>query len=792
MNNQCKLWYRQPARKWDEALPLGNGRLGAMVFGSLPEERLQLNEESLWAGEPFDVYPDGFAEHIRTVQKLVLEGKINEAREYGLEKLTASPTAFRSYQPLADLRIMLDHRSEVDEYRRELDLSTGVTSTEYRISGTRYTRELLISAVDDVIAIRITADRTGSVSATIGLDRERDITVYPIGSDRLNMDGQIVDVIAEDGGYEDNPGGSGPGGAHMKFAGRLMARVQGGSIEPSRDRLVVEDADELIVLFTAATDFNLEKLNFDRTIDSGAQADAILKKAAGKSWETIRNDHIADHRSFFDRVSIELGDSSLDLLPTDERLAAVKEGGEDPGLEALYFQFGRYLLMGSSRAPGRVPANLQGIWSEAMWAAWEADYHLNINLQMNYWPADLCNLSETIEPLTDFFNLVAERGKLSAKKLYSADGWVMFTCVNLFGRTTPAASTAESQFINGSLDPLAGAWMAMTLWRHFCFTRDTTYLRERAYPILQGACAFLLDYLVEKQDGTLVIVPSTSPENSYLDPETGAPLRITQGSTYHMTLVRAIFEATVEAAGVLDDVEAPQNARISDALARLQPMRINQSGAIQEWYQDFTEREPGHRHMSHLLGLHPFEQITSQTPNLLEAARVTLRRRLEHGGGHTGWSRAWIINHFARLFDGEEAHKHVQLLLGLSTSPNLLDVHPPFQIDGNFGGTAGIAEMLLQSHEGYIRILPALAPSWQTGHVTGLKARGGFIVDIEWRNGSFRRAKIYSTAGGSCRVCVDAAVAVQEGDREIVSAGTPGSAFEFETRSDASYLILPI
>jgi len=479
------LWYNKPAAKWTEALPLGNGRLGAMVFGAVTKERLQLNEESLWAGEPTDAYPEGFSKNFRQLQQLVLEGKISEARELGLAKLTKSPTSFRSYEPLADLWIEMDHAQDIKDYRRQLDLQTGVVTVQYLTSGVRMRREFFISAVDDVIAVRLSASKRGMIRAKVYLTREKDMKVISVGSDRLHMDGQIVDVPAPEG-HDDNPGGSGPGGEHMKFAGRALVRTISGAVRAEDEALVIEDADEAILLFTAATDYNLEKMNYDRSINPCRQAEAILNKAANKSWDNLWRDHIAEHRAMFDRVSFDLGGSDHDTLATNERLSAVKEGRTDPGLTALYFQYGRYLLMSSSRRPGRLPANLQGIWNERMWAPWEADYHLNINLQMNYWPADLTNLPETLDPLVDWLSKLAEKGRVSARKLYNADGWVAFTATNPFGRTTPSGSTKASQFQNGVLDPLAGAWMAMTLWRHYQFSQDKTFLQERAYPILKG------------------------------------------------------------------------------------------------------------------------------------------------------------------------------------------------------------------------------------------------------------------------------------------------------------------
>jgi alpha-L-fucosidase 2 len=758
------LWYRQPAANWDAALPVGNGRLGAMIFGHPDRERIQLNEDSLWDGYLRDTTRPEAAEALPEVRRLLFAGKNQEATELA-KKLMGHPERVKSYQTLGDLRLEFAHPGEVADYRRELDLGTGITSVTYRRDTTHYRREVFASAPDQVIVVRLTAEGPELLNFNARLERTN-ATCSLLNHSRLALRGET-----------DKKG--------IRYEAQLAAVTEGGEVQSVGDRLEIHGARVVTLLLSAATSYRHQ---YDTTADPTTRCAAALDRALKRGYADLRRRYVKDHRGLFDRVDMTLGAAAPPNLPTDERLAAVRRGGADPQLAALYFQMGRYLLMGSSR-PGTLPANLQGIWNEHLQAPWNSDYHFNINVQMNYWPAEVANLAECHLPFFDYLESLVDSGRKTARLHYGARGWVVHHLSDIWGFTTPADGV-------WGIWPMGAAWSASHLFEHYRFNGDRAFLARRAYPLMKEAARFMLDFLVEAPAespaaGRLVTNPSHSPENSFRKAD-GTTSMFTYGATMDLQIIHDLFTNCLEAIRLLDpkgSFDAEFRRELESALQNLAPLQISpRTGRLQEWIEDYAEPEPGHRHMSHLYGLHPGRQITVRsTPELAQAARKSLDHRLANGGGGTGWSRAWLVNFYARLEDGDAAHLHLQQLFKRCTLPNLFDTHPPFQIDGNFGAAAGIAEMLLQSHTGELHLLPALPAAWSEGRFRGLRARGGYTVDAQWSQGALREAALHASLTGRCRLRTAGPAEVSLAGKRVITQTIAPGVIEFATRPGQVY-----
>ena len=728
------LFFEQPAATWPDALPVGNGRLGAMVFGNPVNERLQLNEETIWIGERRD-RNNPQAGRTPEVRNLLMAGKVREAEALAAQVMMGVPDRLPCYQTLGDLWLDFDNvPAAVTNYRLELDLDEAVVKTRFNAAGAQWIREVFSSAPRNVIVARIESTRPFALS--VRLDRPAQSETTATASDRLVMTGAARPVKpTTDPATQERQVG-------VAFRAELKAIPEGGTVHAAGNTLRIENCRAVTLLLTACTDF--------REHDAAGMAAACarnLRSAAARSYLELRGEHVADYRRYAGRANLRLidGPDPMRDVATDKRMERLRNGGDDPGLIATYFQFGRYMLISSSR-PGTLPANLQGIWNESLDPPWGSKFTININTEMNYWMAESANLAELHAQLFDLLDSTRAFGAATARKYFNARGFVVNHNTDIWGDSIPV------DHVQAGVWPMGAAWIALHLFSHYAYSLDAAFLRDRAYPRLKEIAEFFLDYLVPAPDGTLLSGPSQSPENKYKLPHDGTA-SLCMSPAMDTEIIRAIFDRVSRCSKILG-VDAPLRAQVEAAAKRLPPFKIGKTGALQEWNEDYAETEPGHRHISHLFALYPDHQITlRETPDLAKAARAVLERRLASGGGSTGWSRAWIVNCWARLEDGEAAHDSLLALLRNCTRPNFFDVcgmkaNSPFQIDGNLGGTAGVIEMLLQSHGGVVRFLPALPAAWPSGSFRGLRARGNIEVDCAWHNGKATIATLRANADG--------------------------------------------
>ncbi len=797
---QQKLWYKKPAATWTEALPIGNGRLGAMVFGNVSEELIQLNESTLWSGGPVktNVNPDA-PKYLPKIREALSVGNYDSAIAL-TKKMQGLFT--ESYMPLGDLIIKQNFKDTAPStYYRDLNINDAISTTKFTIDGTDFTREIFSSAPDQVIVIRLTANKTGALNFTVSAKSILHYKLLSAGSDELIMQGKApshvdpsyYNVHKEPVVYRDTTGCNG-----MRFELVVKAVNKDGSVNIDTAGIHVSNATEVVLFLSAATSFN----GFDKCPDKDGKdeiklAEQYLQNAVKKPFDVLLKNHLDDYHTYFNRVSFVLKDTTTNnnaALPSDQRLLAYTNGVYDPAIETLYFQFGRYLLISSSR-PGGTAANLQGIWNKELRPPWSSNFTININTQMNYWPAEVTNLSEMHEPLFQLVKELSITGKTTAQQFYNMKGWVAHHNTDIWALSNPVGDkgTGDPRWANWAQ---GGNWLCQDLWEHYSFTADKQFLKETAYPLMKGAAIFCLDWLVEDKDGYLVVAPSVSPENVFSYAQ-GKVSDVSVATTMDMSIVWDLFTNLIEASAILKIDKDFRNLLI-EKKSKLFPLHIGAKGNLQEWNKDWDDVEVHHRHVSHLFGLHPGRQISPVlTPAFAGAAKKTLEIRGDEG---TGWSKAWKINFWARLLDGNHAYLLIKDLLhatgetgynyagGGGTYPNFFDAHPPFQIDGNFGGTAGMAEMLLQSHLNEIHLLSALPDAWKEGEIKGLKARGNFEVSISWKDHTLTNAVITALSGGLCIVRTAVPVKI-DGVNATVKAEATGYVISFNTKKGMVYKI---
>ena len=767
--NNLKLWYNAPAKIWVEALPVGNGRLGAMIFGNPERERLQLNEETVWAGGPNNnCNPDALAA-LPEVRKLIFEGKYKEAQDMATEKIMAKTNHGMSYQPVGDLNLAFAGHEKATNYYRELDIASAVATTRYTVDGVEYVREVFSSFADQTIVVRLTASQKGKLNFSANFSspqkttvevKDNSLVVRGVSGDQENLKGQV------------------------KFTALAKIVPEKGAITAKGNELGVSNADAVTIYISIASNFENYK-SLGGNADEKAQA--YLLAATQKDYKTLKANHTAYYKQYFDRVKLDLGTTDSIRKPTDVRIKEFALGN-DPQLATMYFQFGRYLLISCSQ-PGNQPANLQGIWNDKMEAPWDGKYTTNINAEMNYWPAEVCNLSEMHQPFIQMVKELAVTGNESARTMYGARGWVLHHNTDIW-RVTGGIDGAAS-----GMWPSGGAWVSQHLWERWLYSGDKNYLAE-VYPVMKGAAQFFLDFLIEEPEHKwLVVSPSNSPENAF---NHSGYLTNTCGTTMDNQLVYELFTNLISASEILN-IDAAFADTLKQTRSRLAPMQIGKHSQLQEWMHDWDNPKDHHRHVSHLYGVYPSWQISPyRTPELFDAARTSLNYR---GDPATGWSMGWKVCLWARFMDGNHAYKLIKAQLNLcddkastwesgGTYPNMFDAHPPFQIDGNFGCTAGIAEMFMQSHDGAVHILPALPDVWKKGKIDGLRTRGGFVVDIEWDNNKIKTLKVKSTLGGNLRIRTATPLTASAGTTLNEAKGSNQNLF-FKTHQIPAPLVSP-